>query len=392
MRIRFLSWLPLFVLILPVQPCGAEPAAKRPTFAAVVESHFTSWDHDHDGKLSGAEINAQVVNPRVTDTEAAAVAALHIYLREHKDAPPLTKAFILQTPGKDTAERRDVTRKKVHFGSDYASFCNHLSKVPRDVFADKDSPSLIGFKQGNLGDCYFLATVSAALHADPSAFRRMFQPRPDGSCEVRFYSGHVLHLPRLTDAEIVLGSSAGSQGLWLNVAEKAFGEVRLQMRKTRPTTRNALDLDIIAHGGYVGDAIEMLCGTKAQSITIRKGKNSDPPAPHELPRLQAQLHQLFSMAIPRKFLCCCSVASSHANAKYPAGIVTDHAYAILGYDPRTQTVTVRNPWGNHFEPKGTPGLANGYSTKNGMFDVPLNEFLHIFEEVNYQTALAPKRH
>jgi hypothetical protein len=379
------------VLLLLAGRAWADVAEKK-TFTAVVEEHFAAWDRDHDSKLSVAEVNAALLNPRVTGNEAAAVAALHVYLRQHKDPAPLTKAFLLSsTKGKEAEERRDVERKQAHFSSDYASYCSHLRKAPRDVFATKESPGLVGFAQGNLGDCYFLASVAAGLHADPVAFRRMFVAHSDGSCDVHFYSGHAVRLPRLTDAEIVLGSSAGTQGLWLNVAEKAFGEVKIQLRKARPSSRDTIDLDVISHGGYPTEAIEVLCGTKARTLSIRKGKGNEPPAAHQIPALQTELHQLFSTALPRRFLCCCGVASAHAASKYPPGIVTDHAYAVLGYDPRTQQVTVMNPWGNHFEPKGAPGLLHGYETKNGMFTLSLADFIHVFEEVYYQTAMPAKR-
>lgn len=362
----------------------------RVTFASVVESNFAKWDHNHDGKLTVQEVDAQVVNPKVNGDEAAAVAALHVYQRDHKNAPPLTKAQLLQSSKeKDSAERRDVQQKQAHFGSNFESFRNHINKAPKSIFATKEAPTLEGFKQGLLGDCYFLAAVAAALHADPPVFRRMFQSRPDGSCDVHFYSGHVVRLPRLTDAEIALSSSAGEQGVWLNALEKAFGEIKLQVRNARKNRGgDHFDLDIIARGGDPGDAIEVLCGSQSKSVNLRKGKAETLPPEVELLKHKNELHVLFSTALPRKFLCCCSVASK---GKYPPGIVTDHCYSILGYDPRTQHVTVRNPWGNRFKPKGTPGFTNGYATEGGVFEVPLAEFVMIFESVSYQTLLPLKR-
>jgi hypothetical protein len=162
--------------------------------------------------------------------------------------------------------------------------------------------------------------------------------------------------------------------------------VKMAVRKSRTIGRDAFGLDAIAHGGFPSEAIEVMCGTRAKTVTLRKGKGTQPPPAAELPRLQSELHMLFSAALPRRFLCCCDISTG----KYPPGIVTDHCYAVLGYDPQTQQVTVMNPWGNHFEPKGPPGMEHGYATKSGAFTLPLSDFVQIFETVYYQTSLPPK--
>jgi hypothetical protein len=159
----------------------------------------------------------------------------------------------------------------------------------------------------------------------------------------------------------------------------------MQVRKAQPS-RDRLDLDVIARGGYPSEAIEVLCGKRANIIALRNGKGAPPPAAEDQPRLATALHELFNDGLPRKFIFCGSVASG-GRGTYPPGIVSDHAYAILGYDADRQRVAVMNPWGNHFEPKGPPGLANGYFTRHGTFLLPLSEFVQIFEAVYYQTAL-----
>jgi tetratricopeptide (TPR) repeat protein len=53
--------------------------------------------------------------------------------------------------------------------------------------------------------------------------------------------------------------------------------------------------------------------------------------------------------------------------------VVSHAYTVLAFDPNAQTVTLRNPWGDHPSPDGT-------------FTIPLATFLETFREVD---ATAP---
>jgi hypothetical protein len=349
--------------------------------------HFAQWDRDHDGRLSQAEVDTLVCSPQVRGDEAAALAAIHVYFRSLKNPEPLSQSFLLQKVNKDEgSQRRDTVPRAVRFAADFGAFCRHIDKAPRALFATGEAPTLAGFAQGHLGDCYFLAAVAAGVFNDPVAIRDMFTPQPDGSCDVRFYNGQQVHVTKLTDAEIALGSSAGAQGLWLNVAEKAFGEVKMPMRKARPPRRERLDLDVIARGGSPLKAIEVLSGKQTNMVLLRKGKGGSPPAAEDLPRLTTELHQRFNSGLPRKFIFCGSVASG-GQGTYPPGIVSDHAYAILGYEADRQVVAVMNPWGNHFAPKGPPGLANGYSTRNGTFLLPLNDFVQIFEAVYHQTAL-----
>lgn len=49
--------------------------------------------------------------------------------------------------------------------------------------------------------------------------------------------------------------------------------------------------------------------------------------------------------------------------------VVSHAYTVLAFNPDAQTVTLRNPWGDHPDPNGT-------------FTIPLTTFLEAFREVD----------
>ena len=48
-------------------------------------------------------------------------------------------------------------------------------------------------------------------------------------------------------------------------------------------------------------------------------------------------------------------------------------------------LTIFNPWGNHFTPKGPPGLANGYPTEHGQFTVPLDHLMQFVTQLVYET-------
>lgn len=374
------------VLIASAPSAGAE-TAKKTSFATVVDANFQKWDLNHDGRLSAEEVNRLVGNPSITGDAAAAVAAIHVHLRNHKNSPPFTREMLMQKPGKEEgSERRDKTQKMPHFGSNFLSFRSHIAKAPHELFVG-NAPSLTGFSQGLLGDCYFLSAVGAAVARSPAALKSMFHPLPNGACELTFPSGKRVHVSKLTDAELALGSSAGAQGLWLNVLEKGFGLLKIHTSKNGH--QSGVSMDAIAHGGDADDTIELLSGHKGKYFGIRTGKGKDrgPPPENRIPLLTAQLRQVLRLSNAMHPLLCCGTST----AKLPPGVVTDHDYAILGYDASRDAVLVWNPWGNRHKLKGEPGLQNGYETEGGRFSVPLPEFVRIFEGVYYESASPPGR-
>ncbi len=64
--------------------------------------------------------------------------------------------------------------------------------------------------------------------------------------------------------------------------------------------------------------------------------------------------------------------------KPPAKLPYDHVYAIMGFDPETNIVTIWNPWGTDFTPSGPDGPDNGYTRKNGIFRLSLDEFISFY--------------
>jgi tetratricopeptide (TPR) repeat protein len=66
------------------------------------------------------------------------------------------------------------------------------------------------------------------------------------------------------------------------------------------------------------------------------------------------------------------------------GLMPTHAYALLDYDSRADTVKLWNPHGNNFKPRGRPGLSNGYTTTNGVFTMPLPDLAAQFEHVTFE--------
>jgi len=106
-----------------------------------------------------------------------------------------------------------------------ASGWSNYGAVPLFV----DGPQFDDIAQGAIGDCYYLASLSALADTDPMVIQQMLTPLGDGTFAVRFNrSGQEVYLR--IDADMPVNSSGGlvyakmgpDGELWVPVAEKAY--------------------------------------------------------------------------------------------------------------------------------------------------------------------------
>jgi Calpain family cysteine protease len=373
-------------------------AHMKESFLKLVGEKFASWDQNRDGRLSADEVDRLVADPSISGPEAAAVAAIHRYLRCEGNPSAISRRTLLtqaqqqplrtETGENEEGVGHEKDESQPRFVSRYVLFARHLEKAPREVFAGNQAPTLQGVKQGALGDCYFMCVIGATVNRDPQTIRRMLHPNPDGTTDVIFPGSRHVRVPRLTDCEIALTSSAGDQGVWVNILEKAFGLVKFAHPKSHQSDKD-IDLDVISRGGKITSTIQVMTGHKASVIPIRNYKNNKfhPPGRAEMPRLLARLDSAFSKAFAANRLVCTEIAVGIKGIDTPPGLSGKHAYAVLGYDQASHIVTVWNPHGRDFTPKlSPPSPKHGYPVKNGVFEVPLKDFVRVFKAVSYETS------
>ncbi len=127
------------------------------TFPEIMRANFLRWDHDGDDQLTRKEVNFLVIRPDIRGRVAAAVATLHLYLREHPQQAAIAKSDVV--PGADGTAGLKLDRV---FGLLY----RHISQTSREVFVDNCVPSIEHVSQGGIGDCFFLATLGSAIQRD----------------------------------------------------------------------------------------------------------------------------------------------------------------------------------------------------------------------------------
>lgn len=398
-----------FCLLAPL----AAPAL-QPTFASIAGERFDAWDTDKDGLLSAGEVDVLCIDPQVKGEEAAAAASIKRIIRSGRYAvPPLTRDYLTTpAPSGRPAPRADADRqdsgevaaptpgtpalRTPNFQSSFASSVRRIRSTKRDLFAD-DTPDLDRCRQGPLGNCYFVASIGAAVHRDPASITSMITQQEDGSYLVRFASSQTVTVPALTDAELALSGTTGDEGLWLPVLEKALGLLRIDANPERYTTRTATDA--IANGGSTSTIIRMITNHQTARITLKRRPRSTekgpdgkpielPPVPAGDPAdLASKVRADVAEAIREQRLVACSTGVE----SLPPGISPKHAYAVIAMSQEDDTLTLWNPHGNTVRPKGEPGPKNGYPTRAGVFTLPISEFVSIFSGVVIETDTpAPK--
>ena len=128
-------------------------------------------------------------------------------------------------------------------------------------------------------------------------------------------------------------------------------------------------------GGSCPPIIALLTGHLAESVRVRNASSE-------------HLHALLVDLNAKRRLMCLGLGDK--DGKHPPGTGNHHAYGVFGYNSQQRRVTIFNPWGNNFTPKGPPGIANGYPTVNGLFTVPLDEFRQVFTGGSITRPTSPR--
>jgi Calpain family cysteine protease len=347
--------------------------ASAPKFADVINQHFSGWDKNGDGVLSKDEVFTAMGKPEIRDEEAAAITAIAHGIRNEKHhLPPITKQYLLSSTSEKVSdlgeqvgdeEENPKSGEAFPFQKNYKAAIRKIHATSRELFPQR-LPSFEATHQGAIGDCPFVSTVGAMVYRNPAVVKNLFTQNADGSIIVRFGGGQHIKITHITDSDIALFSSAGTNGMWFTVLEKAYR--RVLAAKEHPDKN-------IYEGFGSSETIQILDGYKVKSFPLEKIRTK-----------AAQLSELrreMISALNENRL----VKAETSEGKKTPGITPGHAYAILGYDKKADVCHVWNPHGNNFTPKGSDGLQNGYTTKRGEFDIPLKDLVQIFADVNIET-------
>lgn len=383
---KAVSRLQLGVLALlvsaTVQARDAEPGTPqdREAFLAVVKACFPRWDADGSGVLEVAEINAQVVDPRVTGDEAAALAALKRATRSRRhQLPPLShegiEAVSHPKDEGDTASETDSETARLDLGAMFAGSRRRIAEAKRVLFGS-GLPRLDTVRQGRMGNCFCLAPMGALVHRRPEwVAKEMIRALPDGRYAVRL-GKEVWEVTAPTEAEIALMAGNSGDGLWINVYEKAAAEARNAGRA--PEQREALALDLLNRGGSAGTQLAFITGHEMVRLSCKFAKDATLSAEEYAAKLEEIRTALSAATTEGRLMTCGTLQTS------VPGITPNHAYAVLGYERESDLIEVWNPHGDTRSVPGEAGVENGYPLNKGVFKLPLTVFVKEFSGLAFE--------
>jgi hypothetical protein len=189
--------------------------------------------------------------------------------------------------------------------------------------------------QGDLGDCYFLASLAAVAHAKPSLITAMFTDKGGGTYEVRLYKdtawvGTTLEARTVTvtatfpneDGNWIYAKPSGSE-FWVMLAEKALAKFKGDYSD--------------AEGGYANEALQMITGNKATEYDV------DDYPEYALASIFGNLTSDGWAIVVGSNHPWTSAGKKKAKA---SGVITYHEYTVVKYDSSAKTLDLRNPWGS----------------------------------------------
>jgi Calpain family cysteine protease len=213
------------------------------------------------------------------------------------------------------------------------------------LFAAHGVPSYLDVNQGDLGDCWFLATLAEVALQDPSAIESMITNNHNGTYGVRFFvDGEAEYvtvnraLPTASEpldwangSKLLFANGADGQPLWAELVEKAFAQLNAEP-------------DAI-HGKELDDAINAYKGISdghpRDALVEITGQDSDTFGPAKLVSDAAEIGTAFDSGEEAELFLGDLPEGYHSH-----DLVGNHVFEVVGYDASTESFTLHNPWGS----------------------------------------------
>jgi autotransporter passenger strand-loop-strand repeat protein len=224
------------------------------------------------------------------------------------------------------------------------------------------APVVGDIAQGAAGDCELCAGMIEVALNDPDAIQSMIVKEAAGVYGVRFFVDGNETWVTVNDELPNYDSGGGlvymnelntSNPLWADLVEKAYAE----LSATGLIGHSAVNSYTNINADYASDVLPDL--TNCTSVNYFNYNDSNWNADEEL----------FIQAIATGDDV---VLESYGNTYGPGHIqelVSDHAFAVVGYDSATGDLIVRNPWGDE-----NVGGAQDYDTQ---FEVSMSDIVHV---------------
>lgn len=362
---------------------------RRFAFAAPLTSAFESIDRNGNNKLSSGELGKAIGNPAFTGTTAAAVTAAYknydalATLDDSGFLPAVSlgrlsisawdeggvsrediKAFVTAPNGTDAVG--DIQSR--FSMTTWSAQAVNTTLFPKGIESIRPD----NMEQGELGDCYFLAAVGslAATERGKQMIMNMIKELPNGQYEVTFPGDKPLVIHAPTESERSMYTNVGQDGFWLSVLEKAYAAKRngFPIPRSNP-------YDAIGGGGLLHQGIGAITGEWTDTDIVPV--TPDYVLRHKLTRA-TQNQWAMSAGIMKNI-------NPWSDQRTENGLPMAHAYSILKFNPETDMITIRNPWGSTEVVDENGRTRDGRN--DGTFEMSVAEFKKTFHMVTFEEPL-----
>lgn len=199
------------------------------------------------------------------------------------------------------------------------------------------------FRQGTVGNCYFLASLYALSrnpHGKAYIYQMIESIDEKKSAHVRFpgFPEQPVNIERR-----LYGGAKDNWGV--QVLEHAFAKLQHTLGYRKHT---GTDLKQITDGGEMYEALVMMTGIKPFAVGETRGRQVKPLAQQCLttPQLKKRAEALFKIAAqkPQSFVLTAStIPHLKTTPDIPGRWHENHAYALTNIDSQKQTITLVNP-------------------------------------------------
>lgn len=358
-------------------PRQAREEDARARFFKIATDSFASWDINGDSILNQAEISEAISNRANKSEKACLLSALK--KRESREDVQIQKD---QYTIDSLKEIEADPRLAKPYLSRFARAIKRLESTKSDLVLFREgAPRLETMHQGKTGDCYFIASVGAMVHARPQDLHRLIcEDAIKSSYLVKFPGRKPIEVERPSDGELVTYSDAAADGIWLSVLEKAFARLKLESKIEKEEeeergsyrqedaddkydkTGKSSEIYKLISGGRPTEAIRLLTGMKSKRYSFKQMNQSKKDA----------IKSVISEALKDRRIMVTSIRSSDPKDGHRSG----HSLAVLDYDRGGDSIRLWNPWGNSKIYKSV-----GLKMEAGQFSMPLEDWLSRFSSV-----------
>jgi hypothetical protein len=295
---------------------------------------FTKVDTNKDGYLTTRELNKAMDAPQIKKGEAAAVGAMQESVDDIEDLS--NDERFLETKGitRKDLDQFDRLKSDSHIHSTasgtYATATWRIDAANRELYP-KGANSVRGdaIDQGNLGDCYFLASVAGQANRDPDSIRKMIKDNGNGTYTVTFANRKPITINAPTDAEIGRYSTGTDDGMWVRILEKAYVHARDRSRLIK-----AADPYKAVEGGFLFQGQGAMTGSVPG---YRLTKVLSDKQVVDFVRKGTENNRLMTASTGPKL---------GGKDETRDGLAKSHVYTVVGYNETKGTIRIRNPWGS----------------------------------------------